>query len=122
MESDKPTPETTFEESLCSLQEIVAELEDGEIGLDESLQRFETGVALLRSCYQILEQAEQKIEILTGVDAEGNPVTEPFDASATVERSKGTAGKRQKRASAKSLSAEEQDEDEIQDGQDQRLF
>jgi exodeoxyribonuclease VII small subunit len=75
----------TFEQSLAELQQIVHDLEEGNLGLESSLSRFEEGIRRLRSCYRILEEAEQKIEILTGVDAEGKPVTEPFDASATFE-------------------------------------
>lgn len=82
---DLPTDEApqTFEGALAHLQQIVHELEEGELGLESSLSRFEQGVHLLRRCYRILEEAEQRIEILTGADAAGNPVTEPFDASAT---------------------------------------
>src|SRR6266436_2366150 len=87
-----PTPELppedapqTFECSLALLQQIVHELEEGNLGLETSLSRFEDGIRLLRSCYRILEEAEQKIEVLTGVDAEGNLVTELFDAKATFE-------------------------------------
>jgi exodeoxyribonuclease VII small subunit len=75
----------TFECSLALLQQIVHELEEGNLGLETSLARFEDGIRLLRSCYQILEKAEQKIEVLTGVDADGNLMTEPFDAKATFE-------------------------------------
>lgn len=82
----EPGTETTapsFEEALAELQQIVADLEEGSLGLEESLARFETGMKLLRTCHQVLERAEQKIAILTGFDAEGNPVTAPFDGSAT---------------------------------------
>jgi exodeoxyribonuclease VII small subunit len=75
----------TFEGALTQLQQIVHQLEEGDLGLESSLARFEEGIGLLRSCYQILERAEQKIEILTGQDAAGNPLTEPFDATATFE-------------------------------------
>ncbi|NOX56604.1 MAG: exodeoxyribonuclease VII small subunit [Planctomycetes bacterium] len=98
----EPTgPDRSFEESLEELQQIVSELEEGEIGLEESLQRFEKGIALLRSCYQILERAEQRIEMLVGFNDDGEPVTEPFDASATVERAGGKAGRRPGRAKRK---------------------
>ncbi len=80
-------PPQNFECSLALLQQIVHELEDGSLGLEASLARFEEGVRLLRSCHQILEQAEQRIEILTGVDTAGNPRLEPFDATATFDRS-----------------------------------
>lgn len=82
----EPTNESatpTFEGALTQLQQIVHDLEEGDLGLEPSLARFEEGIRLLRSCYQILEQAEQKIEILTGQDSAGNPVTAPFDATAT---------------------------------------
>ncbi len=73
----------SFEESLVELQVIVQALEQGDLSLDDSLAQFENGVGLLRRCYQTLEAAEQKIELLTGIDKDGNPVTEPFDATAT---------------------------------------
>jgi exodeoxyribonuclease VII small subunit len=75
----------TFEDSLAQLQQIVSELEEGSVGLETSLARFEEGVRLLKNCYRILEAAEQRIEILTGQDESGVPVMEPFDAAATFE-------------------------------------
>ena len=75
-----------FEQLLAELQQIVADLEDGEQGLEESMQKFEVGTGLLKTCYNILAQAEQRIEILTGLDRDGNPVTEPFDSTATIDR------------------------------------
>ena len=72
-----------FEESLSRLEEIVHLLEEGEIGLNEALARYEEGVKLLRRSYGSLERVERKIELLSGVDAEGNPVTQPFDDEAT---------------------------------------
>jgi exodeoxyribonuclease VII small subunit len=68
--SPEPTSNTgSFEESLVELQSIVEELEDGSLGLESSLARFERGIGILRSCYQILEMSERKIEVLTDVDA-----------------------------------------------------
>lgn len=90
MAAKKQPPETdssmsSFETSLGELQEIVAKLEAGSTSLDESMQQFERGVGLLKSCYRVLEEAEQRIEILTGVDRDGQAHTEPFDASATFD-------------------------------------
>lgn len=76
----------SFEASVSELQEIVGQLEDGTLALEESMLQFERGVSLLRNCYQVLEQAEQRIEILTSTAADGNPSTEPFDGSSTLER------------------------------------
>jgi exodeoxyribonuclease VII small subunit len=77
--SEATTP-LAFEESLLRLEAIVRELEEGRIGLEEALARYEEGVALLRQCQGMLRRAEQRIELLAGVDADGNPVVQPFDA------------------------------------------
>lgn len=74
----------TFEQALVELEKIVRDLEDGKIGLDDSLKRYEQGVALLKSCYGQLRQAEQKILELIGVDENGEPRTRPFDHAASV--------------------------------------
>src|SRR6056297_859306 len=90
-----------FEEAIQELQTIVQQLEEGTLGLEESLQQYEKGTALLRQCLQVLEKAEQRIEQISGVDEEGNPVTEPFDASATLEQREQTAGRRKQSAGKK---------------------
>lgn len=74
----------SFEAALASLEQIVHDLEEGQLGLAESLTRYEGGVKLLKQCFGLLENAERKIELLTGVDAAGNPVTRPFDDEATI--------------------------------------
>jgi len=88
--NEKTTQESShqpsFEETLERLEEIVHLLEEGEIGLDEALERYEEGVKLLRSSYDLLGRAERRIELLSGVDAEGNPISEPFDDRATLPR------------------------------------
>lgn len=84
-----------FEDALLRLEQIVRALEEGDIGLNESLEKYEEGVKLLRQSYELLEKAERRIELLSGVDAEGNPVTEPFDDTATIDQ-EGTAARRGK--------------------------
>lgn len=54
-----------LEDSLLKLEKIVQELEKGQLGLDESLSRFETGVKLYQSCRKSLQEAEKKIKVLT---------------------------------------------------------
>ncbi len=56
--------EKTFESSLAELEKIVAELENGELPLEESLKLFETGVKLSRDCRERLSDAERRIEVL----------------------------------------------------------
>lgn len=68
-----------FEAALVELEEIVHTLEDGEIGLNDSLARYEKGVKLLRQCYDMLDGAQRRIELLTAVDAEGRPIVAPVD-------------------------------------------
>lgn len=74
--------EPGFEDALEELHGVVRELEEGELPLEESLQRFERGIALLRICRERLEKAEQQIQLLTGLGPEGAE-TAPFDADAT---------------------------------------
>ena len=69
----------SFEQSLEELESIVAKLEGGKLGLDESLEQYEKGVKHLKSCYNLLTAAERRIELVSGVDAEGGGRTEPFD-------------------------------------------
>lgn len=77
--------EPTFEGSIVELQSIVGQLEDGSLPLEDSMQQFERGISLLRNCYQVLEQAEQRIEVLTGLAEDGTTETKSFDASSTFD-------------------------------------
>ncbi len=58
----------SFEKSLQELEKIVDALETGELPLDDSIKKYETGVKLLRECYQHLEKAEQRIRKLVKKD------------------------------------------------------
>jgi exodeoxyribonuclease VII small subunit len=73
-----------FEEALSELEEIVTELDDGQVGLSAALARYEQGIKLLRQCYGELEGAERRIELVMRIDPQGVPVTEPFDDSPTL--------------------------------------
>ena len=54
-----------FEKALERLEKIVAELEAGDIPLEDALKKYEEGVKLSRICGERLSQAEKKIQILT---------------------------------------------------------
>jgi exodeoxyribonuclease VII small subunit len=56
---------TNFEKSLKELEQIVRELESGEVNLDQSLKKFEQGIELYKKCRVTLEAAENKIKILS---------------------------------------------------------
>ncbi len=89
-----------FEEALEELQGIVGRLEDGELGLEESLDQYERGTRLLRHCLGVLQNAEQRIELLTSMDENGNVETEPFDSSATLDQREQSAGRRKQNKAA----------------------
>ncbi len=59
------TTDKDFESSLKKLEQIVRELESGDVGLNESLSRFEEGITLYKQCRETLESAEKKIKILS---------------------------------------------------------
>jgi exodeoxyribonuclease VII small subunit len=74
----------SFEQALAELDKVVRDLEDGKIGLEDSLGRYEHGVGLLQRCYAQLRAAEQRILELVGVDDDGKPRVRPFEHAATV--------------------------------------
>ena len=53
-----------FEEMMQELEKISQDLEKGDLSLDESMKKFEEGIALSKKCSEILETAEKKIKIL----------------------------------------------------------
>lgn len=53
-----------FEKTLAELEQLVDEMESGELSLDQSLTKFEKGVALTKSCQQALKDAELRVNIL----------------------------------------------------------
>lgn len=74
MANDKPIE---FEQSLAQLEQLVQKLESGDLALEDSLQAFETGVALVRQCQQSLQTAEQRVQKL--MVENGTPVMTPFE-------------------------------------------
>ncbi len=54
----------TFEEALKQLETIAAQIERGEIGLEESIQKYEEGMSLVRHCREVLTKAELRIHEL----------------------------------------------------------
>ncbi len=64
-EAEKPK---SFKDALARLDEIVRRIESGEVELEESVQRYEEGMALIRHCRIILAQAEQRIKQLQSED------------------------------------------------------
>jgi len=106
IDSPSSATEPTFEEALQRLEKIVAELEDGRTDLAASLAGYEQGVQLLRKCHGLLERAERRIELLSGVDADGKPVVQAFDDTATISLEE-KAQTRSKRRSTKKAEGDE---------------
>ena len=63
-----------FEQGMDRLEQIVGELESGELSLEDSIARYEEGMKLQRQLTEVLNQAEKRIERL--VEKEGAPTTE----------------------------------------------
>lgn len=70
-----------FEKKIDRLEQIVSQMEKGQLGLDQSLKLFEEGVKLSRECHQKISEAEMQVKVLLSVDEEGNPVTKDFNMS-----------------------------------------
>ncbi len=66
MTAQAENEELNFEDALARLEQIVEELESGDLGLESALSAFEEGVSLSRRCSGQLEDAERRIEILVG--------------------------------------------------------
>lgn len=66
-----------FEQSLAQLETLVEQMEQSDLPIEQALKSFEEGVRLTRECQAILEEAEQKVQIL--VDQE-TLKTRPFNA------------------------------------------
>lgn len=54
-----------FETSLTKLEDVVSQIEGGQLSLDESIKKFEEGIKLYKGCKDLLEQAEKKISVLS---------------------------------------------------------
>ena len=60
----------SFEQALEKLEQIVSQIEQGQVPLEESIQRYAEGIALIKKCRAILETAEQKIQLLAKAEGE----------------------------------------------------
>nr|MBC7243900.1 exodeoxyribonuclease VII small subunit [Chloroflexota bacterium] len=70
----------TFEQAFQQLEEVVRLLESGDLPLEQSLALFEKGVLLARLCESKLDEAEQKVSQLVGINS-GSPVLKPFSVA-----------------------------------------
>lgn len=73
----EPNKIAEFEASLDELEKLVARMEGGDMSLDESLQSFERGIALYRSCQTALDEAQLRVKLLR--DPAAPEAAEDFD-------------------------------------------
>jgi exodeoxyribonuclease VII small subunit len=94
-----------FETSLARLAELVGQLEAGGLGLSESIDAYEQGVAVLRRLHEELARAEERVSVLVRIDDEGRPVLAPRAAADAAEAEQPAArrGGRARNARTKSL-------------------
>jgi exodeoxyribonuclease VII small subunit len=76
----KKAENLSLEEALQELEQVVEKLENGDLPLEQALKLFERGVHLTRSCQRSLEEAEQKVKILSEKTLDAEP--EPFEPQA----------------------------------------
>ena len=77
--SGKAVAEMTFEEAMHALEDVVRQLESGEVDLEKSIALYERGAELKAHCEAKLKKAEEKVELITRNDR-GEPTgTQPLD-------------------------------------------
>ena len=75
--SDKNIADMSFEEALGALEDVVRNLEGGQVPLEQSIDLYERGEALRKHCEDRLKAAELRVEKITSADGK----TEPMDAN-----------------------------------------
>ncbi len=101
----EPTPD--FEQAMGQLESIVRRLEHGGGTLEEALTDYSQAIALMKVCHTQLDAAQRRVEVLTGLDADGNPITQPVeDADLSLEERRAARSQRRTASgSAKSKAA-----------------
>ena len=72
----------TFESALAKLEAITEELEEGEIGLEKSLKKFDEGMALVEFCSRKLEEARSRVDLL--INKDNSLTSKPFEENSTT--------------------------------------
>lgn len=68
----------TFETALKELENIVKEMESGDLSLEDAVKKYESGMKQSKYCLDLLDKTEKKISLLTK-DRDGNVKEEPFE-------------------------------------------
>ena len=70
--TDTPVTEMSFEQAMAELEQVLGQLERGDVALDQSISLYERGAQLKARCETKLKEAEEKVAAIT-LDADGNP-------------------------------------------------
>ncbi|WP_299047838.1 exodeoxyribonuclease VII small subunit [uncultured Tateyamaria sp.] len=70
--TDRPVDEMSFEEAMAELEQVLGQLERGDVALDDSIKLYERGALLKKRCETKLREAEEKVAAIT-TNADGNP-------------------------------------------------
>ena len=83
----EPKDKLSFEQALARLEQIVSQIEGGKVPLEDSIEKYAQGIALIKQCRSILESAEQKIQVLAKGEGSGQglQVTGPLAEAETTE-------------------------------------
>ena len=74
----KKEEKMSFEDAMKNLEEIVAELEKGDLSLDQSVEKFKKGMEMSNYCNEMLDSAEKSIQVILK-DQNGNTTEAPFE-------------------------------------------
>ena len=80
----KKSDKVDFESAIKELETLVEQMEQGDITLEQSLENFERGIELTRACQKALQEAEQKVQILT--QKQGEETVEDFQTENSRDR------------------------------------
>lgn len=72
MQSPSPDKEPSFEQAIDKLEDLIEQIESGEVGLEQAIAQYEQGQSLIKRCRGILDKAERRIAELTQ-DDQGQP-------------------------------------------------
>jgi exodeoxyribonuclease VII small subunit len=73
--TDKPVAGMSFEEAMAALEQVVNQLERGEVALEESIALYERGAALKAHCGAKLKAAEEKVELIRAQEGRATGTT-----------------------------------------------
>ena len=82
MPTTPPESPAGFEAAMDALEQLVARMEAGDLPLEESLQEYQRGMELVRTCQDALDQAQRRIEsVIEGTEPPSSAPSDPNDST-----------------------------------------